>query len=1175
MKIHPLEKKPIVINKKEFGAMKRWPNRRNRGFALVVTLMMLILLTLLVVGMLSLSSVALRSSNRSSAQAEAQANARLALMIAIGELQKSMGPDKRVSARAATLANDERVGLSLPPGTPKAWWVGVSSSDPSEAIDPSGGKSVVWLVSGLNPSDSPAAQISGSFDDPVILYSENSLNTALLTGGEPIHAGKVNCPHAASGRSGAYAWFIEDDGMKAQLAASNPGVRNDLAEQLGGGVLPGTYDIGILDEMGPVAGSSPDIVSRLISINSLPLLNPNASKEIARDKRFSYTTRSHGVLSDVKNGGLKKDLTIAFEKDEVFAAVFGDGVPVGGKFPSNYIIMDEEKFALCSDLQTNGYIHWEMLKDFYNLKKHISTTGGIESLQPVVFSGYGMGYTGSIDGRDQPLYKNGRLGPHQIGNNEDTVAAQRQLPYGDYGKNYYGSTEGAELEPVGFYKHSPVMPVLQRLQQNAWLERHVIDGVPHVRTNVQIWLAQYNPYNICLDNRGPFSRGYSQVDFDHKGLRVERSPGGVQEWMTRFYQGFLGRTQVTSGTPVLLAPGRSHVMAIQRDTDNAAENQSGYYVSGTFGENVKDLSMESSFMDRRLYEEECQPNTLTYTFGLGGNRAIVHGGNSNRNFNPSNVGNKHWWSVSQILWAPYSWDAFTTKKIRYENVGLNQLNENFMGSFAFSLRTTREPVSGAGPAIRPLVDSNLRALLANGRWDSPLGLNLLAGYSQDGEGEVDAQIMQMNVQDDPKGYAYWGGGRDPVDGYDRVVLFDIPRKDLVSIGQLQHANVGRFSYEPSYVIGNSYANLRIPTDQWQASVPDTYTNSANWNIQGNFNLYDASYLANEALWDGYTFTTIPQVADNRDPSSEEVPSAALFSRLLSGEASLPNPRYLPYEPVGSKFDLATLQQTTPEGEETGGFHHNAGHLLVDGAFNVNSVSVDAWEAFLSGTHQLPYQKIDGNGVVTGFAGDVEGVRFPRVQASFGGPTEKSSLDEGYWTGFRSLEQTEVRELAEAIVEEVKKRGPFLTMGDFINRKLESEALGQRGALQAALDRTVNKDLDPDFEDDANYTGIPDDSTQGAGFPGQLLQGDVLQALAPFMSVRSDTFTVRAYGEARSPDGQKVIARAWCEATVQRFPDPVPPTQSTQSQLAELSNPSSPFGRQFKIISFRWLNPQEI
>jgi hypothetical protein len=42
-----------------------------------------------------------------------------------------------------------------------------------------------------------------------------------------------------------------------------------------------------------------------------------------------------------------------------------------------------------------------------------------------------------------------------------------------------------------------------------------------------------------------------------------------------------------------------------------------------------------------------------------------------------------------------------------------------------------------------------------------------------------------------------------------VILFDIPRVDLVSLGQLKHAGVTSFSCEPSSVAGNSYANPRI------------------------------------------------------------------------------------------------------------------------------------------------------------------------------------------------------------------------------------------------------------------------------------------------------------------------------------------------------------------------------
>jgi len=89
---------------------------RDRGFALVVTLMLMILLTVIAVGLLTISSIALRSSASSSAMAEARQNARLAMMLAIGELQKYSGPDQRVTATAdiATAARgntQEKTGL--------------------------------------------------------------------------------------------------------------------------------------------------------------------------------------------------------------------------------------------------------------------------------------------------------------------------------------------------------------------------------------------------------------------------------------------------------------------------------------------------------------------------------------------------------------------------------------------------------------------------------------------------------------------------------------------------------------------------------------------------------------------------------------------------------------------------------------------------------------------------------------------------------------------------------------------------------------------------------------------------------------------------------------------------------------------------------------------------------
>ena len=79
----------------------------NRGFALVVTLSMMILLTVVAVGMLTLSGISMRATNQAKAMATARANARMALILAIGELQKSAGPDYRVTARSDIVSGND------------------------------------------------------------------------------------------------------------------------------------------------------------------------------------------------------------------------------------------------------------------------------------------------------------------------------------------------------------------------------------------------------------------------------------------------------------------------------------------------------------------------------------------------------------------------------------------------------------------------------------------------------------------------------------------------------------------------------------------------------------------------------------------------------------------------------------------------------------------------------------------------------------------------------------------------------------------------------------------------------------------------------------------------------------------------------------------------------------
>ena len=57
----------------------------------------------------------------------------------------------------------------------------------------------------------------------------------------------------------------------------------------------------------------------------------------------------------------------------------------------------------------------------------------------------------------------------------------------------------------------------------------------------------------------------------------------------------------------------------------------------------------------------------------------------------------------------------------------------------------------------------------------------------------------------------------------------------------------------------------------------------------------------------------------------------------------------------------------------------------------------------------------------------------------------------------------------------------------------------------------------------------------AGIPGYVIQSDLLKPIANTLSVRDDTFRIRAYGDSLDKSGN-IMARAWCEAIVQRVPE---------------------------------------
>lgn len=96
-----------------------------------------------------------------------------------------------------------------------------------------------------------------------------------------------------------------------------------------------------------------------------------------------------------------------------------------------------------------------------------------------------------------------------------------------------------------------------------------------------------------------------------------------------------------------------------------------------------------------------------------------------------------------------------------------------------------------------------------------------------------------------------------------------------------------------------------------------------------------------------------------------------------------------------------------------------------------------------------------------------------------------------------------------------------------------------------------------------------------GSPSIVKQADILTPIAPVLSARSDSFIIRSYGESVDKNG-KVLARAWCEAVVERDRNFIDPADKPQTLFASLSKDANKvFGRRYEIVSFRWLHPEEV
>lgn len=511
--------------------------------------------------------------------------------------------------------------------------------------------------------------------------------------------------------------------------------------------------------------------------------------------------------------------------------------------------------------------------------------------------------------------------------------------------------------------------------------------------------------------------------------------------------------------------------------------------------------------------------------------------------------------------------------------------------FAISELRLRSAAETNGFPI-PVLAFNPRAQLADPRnWDGQSATS--PGWQASiktlsGDPLTELQFWPGNVPE--KNQASWGDSHFPGSGTRTTILFQVPRRPLLSIAQLAHADIGELDLDPTYAIGNSYAHTGLDELDKILYWPPNSSSAK------PLERVDLSFAANMGLWDRTFFSGLNAGTSTSEDGTIIQPHATLqiaADRFVAGNIDATANRRLRFwlsradAPV-TDLEATVIAAAAKRRDALLNPATTARQMMQEGTFNVNSTSVDAWKAQLTG----------------GFGTLANGLtKRPEHPFSRFHPPAGESLESGEtnrWRTYRSFAEGSpaLDLLAQAIVTEVRARGPFMSLADFVNRRLKSDANGLKGSLQAAIDAAG---LNPDIVATAigsspaltrlpqaaalAPSGVPAEAPVALGRPDMILQSDILTAIGPHLSARSDTFVIRAYGEHKG-------ASAWCEITVQRTPDWIVPQTAeatipnpdyrtgikrSKGELAEMSqrNPAIKavnlaLGRRFVITDFRWI-----
>lgn len=1159
-------------------------NRPTRGFALIVTLSLMILLTVIAVGLLTLSSISLRSSSQGEAMQIARANARLAMMMAIGDLQKLSGKDTRITARADILVE------SNPPvvGVWKSWEGTdheITGSAQGRPVAPDyAGKStrfVGWLTSNALPpkntiNDLPNTKGGGA--GKVALLGANSVGTE-----DPDKRQIYLDPTLVNltGQKGAYAWWVSGENQKARLPKpyapdSQTAASWSVLAKSHASVDPKPFGLDVLltdPSVSDATKVSPG--SKSVSLKQADLIAGGTPGPLRKSQEFFHdlSATSVGLLTNSATGGWRKDLSLATEN--------WDNLPV-----SNLPLF---RVSPESDLQ-------------YSRATSSDPYADRSILYPWTT------YRGSSGTANPPIYRFPAIGTW-------TNLANYAKLY-----NKASSTSGAmqfNMKAVKIdgnayeFTHEPrLLPVIARLQ---WVFAHraklsATPGKYDLEAVINPVITLWNPYNVILNTTSNLTFTLvgslpPVIDYKIDGasrpkkftLQGSSMTGTTQTEAVGMYPGPVtytlpmtlslkpGETQVFSanGATNNLKPGYVPTDGVPYSIGKAVGNTASPGGGGTI---TTGMTFDSEYSD-------ISPGVGLYldmgAVGVGGRvlaYRMIYDKTAAQAFYPAKPASKFpSYTLSELLNAPKPFLAVTFGARMASNTHLS--SKGFVQSSPF--------VNYTAMGKKALVESTIQ-------WAYPgVNHNVNSPFEYSFQGLTPGSTFLPNV-DKLTNRGYIVTGFQASDGLSRCVIDELPGRPLHSLGELQNWDARYENPVPPYafnLVGNSDATPLIG----QKGV----VNAAEVAAKGGQNLQnDDSYCLNHLLFDDWFFSSIaPEPAAFGQASSSSTLQNTYKNFLTNPAKPLANRSYkaVPQD-VADPTAAVTKNVSTPATS----WKTIASRLEVEGMFNVNSVSVTAWRALLghARNQKIPYMDSSGSPQLSGES-DYAMTRFSvsgDVESKKNG-SSGAKADSAEYAGYRTFTGSQLDFLAQEIVNQVRLRGPFLSLSEFVNRQLSSnDSLALAGAVQTALNQLSAGSQDPFKTLKINLTpetpNYASENPPGAatgyqfskaalgyniyGIPGWTRQADLLRPIAPILSARDDTFTIRCYGDARDRNG-KIQATAVCEATVCRSKNFVDP--SDDSALADLSNNSGVvvvkkitnqvFGRRYELISLRWLAAGEI